>query len=46
MDRTWLASTWDMLWEKHDQVKELLSFFVKPTNTLSNQKKADRKSVV
>ncbi|GGB60125.1 sodium-dependent dicarboxylate transporter SdcS [Lentibacillus populi] len=37
-----ISTTWSWLWDKHDQAKELLRFFVKPnsTNPSSNSEKA------
>lgn len=29
-----IASSWDWLWEKHDQVKEMVRFFTKPADSL------------
>ncbi len=33
-----LTATWDWLWEKHDQVKDMFRFFVKPSETLEKNK--------
>lgn len=44
MNRTWVASAWELLWEKHDQTKELLSFFVKPTEKVKNQNNTNGQS--
>ncbi|HEX6923197.1 MAG TPA: DASS family sodium-coupled anion symporter [Bacillales bacterium] len=38
MSRTWIASTWELLWDKHDETKEMLSFFAKPTQKLRSKK--------
>jgi sodium-dependent dicarboxylate transporter 2/3/5 len=38
MNLTRIASAWERLWEKHDQAKELLSFFAKPTEGIKKQK--------
>ncbi|AKG05170.1 anion transporter [Salimicrobium jeotgali] len=35
-----ISATWNWLWEKHDQAKELLSFFVKPNNSGTSSGKA------
>ncbi|SDY13349.1 MULTISPECIES: SLC13 family permease [Salimicrobium] len=35
-----ISATWNWLWEKHDQAKELLSFFVKPNNSGTSTGKA------
>lgn len=32
-----ITATWDWLWEKHDQVKDLFRFFVKPGATLDKK---------
>lgn len=37
-----MITTWNWLWEKHDQVKDLFRFFVKPGETID--KKKGRKS--
>lgn len=34
-----ISATWDWLWEKHDQVKDLFRFFVKTEETIENNKK-------
>lgn len=38
MSRTSISTVWDLLWEKHDQAKELLTFFVKPSSIQSSEK--------
>ncbi|PBB05102.1 SLC13 family permease [Salimicrobium humidisoli] len=35
-----ISATWNWLWEKHDQAKELLNFFVKPNNSGTSTGKA------
>lgn len=30
------ATTWDWLWDKHDQVKDLIRFFAKPADSVGN----------
>src|SRR5690554_4247177 len=37
-----MTTTWNWLWEKHDQVKDLFRFFVNPGETIG--KKKGRKS--
>jgi len=36
-----LTSSWNWLWDKHDQVKDLFRFFVKPVESIEKAKKAN-----
>lgn len=36
-----IATTWNWLWDKHDQAKDLLSFFVRPNSSNLSNEKAD-----
>ncbi|ASN04698.1 SLC13 family permease [Virgibacillus necropolis] len=36
-----IAATWNWLWDKHDQAKDLLSFFVRPNASNLSKEKAD-----
>ncbi|MFC4557569.1 SLC13 family permease [Virgibacillus kekensis] len=37
-----ITATWNWLWDKHDQAKDLLSFFVKPNSSnMASEKKSD-----
>lgn len=35
------TATWDWLWEKHDQVKDLFRFFVKPAEVMEKKKNSN-----
>lgn len=37
-----IAVTWNWLWDKHDQVKELFSFFAKPNESRRKQNSSDK----
>lgn len=39
-----ITTTWNWMWEKHDQLKDLFRFFVKPTKAVK-KKKADNPDV-
>lgn len=34
-----ITATWDWLWEKHDQVKDIFRFFAKPGETVEKEKR-------
>jgi sodium-dependent dicarboxylate transporter 2/3/5 len=36
-----ISATWNWLWDKHDQVKDLIRFFVKPNEAIERSKKKD-----
>jgi sodium-dependent dicarboxylate transporter 2/3/5 len=36
-----ISSTWNWLWEKHDQVKDMFRFFVKPGDVLKKNKRKE-----
>ena len=36
-----ITATWDWLWDKHDQAKDLLSFFVHPNASNMSKEKTD-----
>ncbi|WP_249871344.1 SLC13 family permease [Oceanobacillus saliphilus] len=36
-----ITATWDWLWEKHDQVKDMFRFFVKPAETIEKKKESN-----